>query len=36
MVIDRVDPLDHVNEVMESLESGGVVGRAIIDVAGVG
>lgn len=35
MVIDQVRPLEEVNEVMASLEAGEVVGRAVLDVAGV-
>jgi D-arabinose 1-dehydrogenase-like Zn-dependent alcohol dehydrogenase len=34
-VIDRVLPLDRVNEAMTALEDGDVVGRIVIDVAGV-
>ena len=35
MVVDRVEPLEKANDVMESLESGEIVGRAVLDVAGV-
>jgi D-arabinose 1-dehydrogenase-like Zn-dependent alcohol dehydrogenase len=35
MVVDQVRPLEEANEVMESLEAGEVVGRAVLDVAGV-
>jgi D-arabinose 1-dehydrogenase-like Zn-dependent alcohol dehydrogenase len=34
MVVDRVSPLEEVNEVMRSLEAGEIVGRAVLDVAG--
>jgi D-arabinose 1-dehydrogenase-like Zn-dependent alcohol dehydrogenase len=34
-VVRMVRPLDAVNEVLETLESGRVVGRAVLDVAGV-
>jgi D-arabinose 1-dehydrogenase-like Zn-dependent alcohol dehydrogenase len=33
-VVGLVRPLDEVNEVFEALESGAVVGRAVLDVAG--
>lgn len=35
MVIDKVSPLEDVNQVMEDLEAGTVVGRSVLDVAGV-
>lgn len=35
MVIDGVRPLEDVNEVMADLEAGKVVGRSVLDVAGV-
>jgi alcohol dehydrogenase, propanol-preferring len=35
MVIDKVRPLEGVNEVMTALEQGDVVGRAVLDVASV-
>jgi D-arabinose 1-dehydrogenase-like Zn-dependent alcohol dehydrogenase len=35
-VIDRVLPLEGANEALEALEAGEVVGRVVLDVAGVG
>ena len=35
MIVDRVEPLEKANDVIESLESGEIVGRAVLDVAGV-
>jgi D-arabinose 1-dehydrogenase-like Zn-dependent alcohol dehydrogenase len=35
MVIDAVRPLENVNQVMTDLEAGKVVGRSVLDVAGV-
>jgi D-arabinose 1-dehydrogenase-like Zn-dependent alcohol dehydrogenase len=35
MVVDGVRPLGEVNDVMTALEAGEVVGRAVLDVAGV-
>ncbi|MGH2734136.1 MAG: alcohol dehydrogenase catalytic domain-containing protein [Actinomycetota bacterium] len=35
MVVDWVKPLEEVNVVMEGLEGGKIVGRAVLDVAGV-
>ena len=34
-VVGMVRPLEEVNEVFEALEAGSVVGRAVLDVAGV-
>jgi D-arabinose 1-dehydrogenase-like Zn-dependent alcohol dehydrogenase len=34
-VVDRVEPLEAVNEAFAALESGEVVGRVVLDVAGV-
>jgi D-arabinose 1-dehydrogenase-like Zn-dependent alcohol dehydrogenase len=34
-VIDRVEPLERTNEGIEALEAGEVVGRVVVDVAGV-
>src|SRR4051794_37526645 len=36
MVIDRVEPLEAVNDAFAALESGEVVGRVVLDVAGTG
>ena len=36
MIVGMVRPLEQVNEVFEALETGSVVGRAVLDVAGVG
>lgn len=35
MVVDRVSPLEEVNDIFKALEAGDVVGRAVLDVAGV-
>ena len=35
MMIDQVRPLEEVNDVMGALEGGEIVGRAVLDVAGV-
>jgi D-arabinose 1-dehydrogenase-like Zn-dependent alcohol dehydrogenase len=35
MMIDQVRPLEDVNDVMRALEGGEIVGRAVLDVAGV-
>ena len=35
VVVDRVLPLERANEALEALEGGEVVGRVVIDVAGV-
>ena len=35
MVIDKVRPLEDVNRVMEDLEAGNVVGRSVLDLAGI-
>lgn len=35
MVIDRVEPLERANAAFEALEAGEVVGRVVLDVAGV-
>jgi alcohol dehydrogenase len=35
MVVDRVEPLSNANDIIESLEGGDIVGRAVLDVAGV-
>jgi D-arabinose 1-dehydrogenase-like Zn-dependent alcohol dehydrogenase len=35
MVVDRVKPLEAVNEALEALEAGDVVGRVVLDVGGV-
>jgi D-arabinose 1-dehydrogenase-like Zn-dependent alcohol dehydrogenase len=34
-VVDRVEPLERANEAFEALEAGNVVGRVVLDVAGV-
>jgi alcohol dehydrogenase len=34
-VVDRVEPLERVNDGLEALEAGQVVGRVVVDVAGV-
>ena len=36
IVVDRVEPLEGANDALESLEAGEVVGRVVLDVAGVG
>jgi propanol-preferring alcohol dehydrogenase len=36
MVVGMVRPLEQVNEVFDALMAGSVVGRAVLDVAGVG
>ena len=36
MIVGMVRPLEQVNEVFEALTAGTVVGRAVLDVAGVG
>lgn len=36
MIVDSVHPLAEVNEVFSRLEDGALVGRAVLDVAGVG
>jgi D-arabinose 1-dehydrogenase-like Zn-dependent alcohol dehydrogenase len=35
MVVDKVRPLEDVNEIMTALEKGDVVGRAVLDVGGI-
>jgi len=35
MMVDEVRPLEDVNEVMQALEAAEIVGRAVLDVAGV-
>jgi D-arabinose 1-dehydrogenase-like Zn-dependent alcohol dehydrogenase len=35
MIVDRVRTLEDANELVEALESGNIVGRGVVDVAGV-
>jgi D-arabinose 1-dehydrogenase-like Zn-dependent alcohol dehydrogenase len=35
MVVDRVSPLEEANDALAALEANEVVGRVVLDVAGV-